>query len=153
MRNSRNCRLTACGMRLTKQCSHEHCCPCRSLQGRFKTCSTSWKHQSRVDCGLGMFCNGSDWFCLNWETSRFRHRPTKTFDAEGEILEHPLTKSFRMRNDAIKGLCSSVRRFGKSTMNLQKFDGGWKIIASHTSIDDVIGLPRTTGPIPKHRPQ
>ena len=24
---------------------------------------------------------------------------------------------------------------GNSTMNLQKFDGGWKIIASHTSID------------------
>jgi hypothetical protein len=82
----------------------------------------------------------------------FSHRPTRTFDAEGEILEHPLTKSFRMRNDAIKGLCSSVRRFGKSTMNLQKFDGGWKIIASHTSIDDVIGLPRTNGSIPKHRP-
>jgi hypothetical protein len=89
---------------------------------------------------------------LLFSGEKFSHRPTKTFDAEGEILEHPLTKSFRMRNDAIKGLCSSVRRFGKSTMNLQKFDGGWKIIASHTSIDDVIGLPRTTGPIPKHRP-
>jgi hypothetical protein len=33
----------------------------------------------------------------------------KTFDAEGEILEHALTKSFRHRNDAIKTLCSSVR--------------------------------------------
>jgi hypothetical protein len=35
----------------------------------------------------------------------------KTFDAEGEILEHALTKSFRLRNEAIKGLFSSVRRF------------------------------------------
>jgi hypothetical protein len=33
----------------------------------------------------------------------------KTFDAEGEILEHALTKSFRLQNDAIKSLCSSVR--------------------------------------------
>src|ERR1700681_2872782 len=35
----------------------------------------------------------------------------KTFDAEGEALEHALTKSFRIRNEAIKSLCSSVRRF------------------------------------------
>src|ERR1700738_4510878 len=34
----------------------------------------------------------------------------KTFDAEGEALEHALRKSFRLRNDAIKSLCSSVRR-------------------------------------------
>jgi hypothetical protein len=33
----------------------------------------------------------------------------KTFDAEGEILEHGLTKSFRIRNEAIKSLRSSVR--------------------------------------------
>ncbi len=33
----------------------------------------------------------------------------KTFDAEGEVLEHALTKSFRIRNEAIKSLCSSVR--------------------------------------------
>jgi hypothetical protein len=32
----------------------------------------------------------------------------KTFDAEGEILEHALTKSFRTRNEAIKAF---VRRF------------------------------------------
>jgi hypothetical protein len=38
----------------------------------------------------------------------------KTFDAEGEILEHALTKSFRLRNEAIKNLCSSVRRFADS---------------------------------------
>jgi hypothetical protein len=32
----------------------------------------------------------------------------KTFDAEGEILEHAFTRSFRIRNEAIKSLCSSV---------------------------------------------
>jgi hypothetical protein len=40
----------------------------------------------------------------------------KTFDAEGEILEHALTRSFRLRNDAIKSLCSSVRRFRDATI-------------------------------------
>ena len=35
----------------------------------------------------------------------------KTFDSEGAILEHALTKSLRIRNEAIKSLCSSVRRF------------------------------------------
>jgi hypothetical protein len=40
----------------------------------------------------------------------------KTFDAEGEILEHALTRSFRIRIDAIKSLCSSVRRFRDATI-------------------------------------
>ena len=40
----------------------------------------------------------------------------KTFDAEGEALEHVLRKSFRLRNDAIKSLCSSVRRFRDATI-------------------------------------
>jgi hypothetical protein len=40
----------------------------------------------------------------------------KTFDAEGEVLEHALTKSFRLRNEAIKSLCSSVRRFRDATI-------------------------------------
>jgi hypothetical protein len=40
----------------------------------------------------------------------------KTFDAEGEILEHALTKSFRIRNEAMKSLCSSVRRFRDATI-------------------------------------
>jgi hypothetical protein len=39
----------------------------------------------------------------------------KTFDAEGEALEHGLRKSLRLRNDALKNLCSSVRRFRDST--------------------------------------
>ena len=37
-------------------------------------------------------------------------------DAEGEILEHALTKSFRIRNEVIKSLCSSVRRFRDATI-------------------------------------
>src|SRR5580704_11641727 len=40
----------------------------------------------------------------------------KTFDAEGEALEHALRKSFRLRNDAIKSLRSSVRRFRDATI-------------------------------------
>jgi hypothetical protein len=40
----------------------------------------------------------------------------KTFDAEGEILEHALTKSFQIRNEAIKSLCTSVRRFRDATV-------------------------------------
>ena len=40
----------------------------------------------------------------------------KTFDAEGEVLERALTTSFRLRNDAIKSLCSSVRRFRDATV-------------------------------------
>jgi hypothetical protein len=40
----------------------------------------------------------------------------KTFDAEGRALEYALTKSFRIRNEAIKNLCSSVRRFRDATI-------------------------------------
>ena len=40
----------------------------------------------------------------------------KTFEAEGEILEHALTKSLHLRNEAIKNLCSSVRRFRDATI-------------------------------------
>jgi len=40
----------------------------------------------------------------------------KTFEAEGEILENALTKSLRLLNEAIKSLCSSVRRFRDATI-------------------------------------
>ena len=40
----------------------------------------------------------------------------KAFDAEGEILKHALTKCLRARNDSIKSLCSSVRRFRDATV-------------------------------------
>src|ERR1700675_2923441 len=40
----------------------------------------------------------------------------KTFDAEGEVLEHALTKTFRIRNEAIKSLCSSVPRLRDRTI-------------------------------------
>jgi hypothetical protein len=43
----------------------------------------------------------------------------KTFDAEGEALEHALTKSLRIRNEAIKSLCSSVRRFRDATIKAE----------------------------------
>jgi hypothetical protein len=58
-----------------------------------------------------MFYNGSARFFPRLETLRFRQRAKKTFEAEGEALEHALTNSFRIRNEAIKSLCSSVRRF------------------------------------------
>jgi hypothetical protein len=40
----------------------------------------------------------------------------KTFDAEGEVLEHALTKTLHLRNEAMKSLCSSVRRFRDATI-------------------------------------
>jgi hypothetical protein len=48
--------------------------------------------------------------------SKVRSPAQKTFDAEGEILEHALTKSFRLRDEAIKSLCTSVRRFRYATI-------------------------------------
>jgi hypothetical protein len=40
----------------------------------------------------------------------------KTFELEGEMLEHALTKCLRTRNDALRNLCSSVRRFRDATL-------------------------------------
>jgi hypothetical protein len=40
----------------------------------------------------------------------------RTFDAEGEALERALAKTLRIRNEAIKSLCSSVRRFRDATV-------------------------------------
>src|SRR6202162_4914684 len=53
-------------------------------------------------------------------------------DAEGEILEHALTKSFRVRNEAIKSLCSSVRRFRDATIPLLIATLGLILTASHS---------------------
>src|SRR5271166_2816017 len=50
----------------------------------------------------------------------------KTFDAEGEALEHALRKSFRLRNDAIKSLCSSVRRFRDATIKENAKEYVWR---------------------------
>ena len=44
----------------------------------------------------------------------------KTFDAEGEILEHALTRSLHLRNEAIKSLCSSGRRFRDATIKQER---------------------------------
>ena len=46
--------------------------------------------------------------------------PTQTFDAEGEILEHALTKSLRIRSEAIKSLRSSVRRFRDASIKEER---------------------------------
>jgi hypothetical protein len=40
----------------------------------------------------------------------------KTFDAEDEVLEHALTKTLRILNEATESLCSSVRRFRDATI-------------------------------------
>ena len=45
-----------------------------------------------------------------------RLKSAMALDADGEALEHALTKSFRIRNEAIKSLCSSVRRFREATV-------------------------------------
>jgi hypothetical protein len=59
----------------------------------------------------------------------------KTFDAEGEVLKHALTKSLRLRNEAFKSLCSSVRRFRDSTIKEERksdyphaFQALWKAL-------------------------
>ncbi len=72
----------------------------------------SWKHQSRAVCVLEACCKDFAWFSRRWEALRF----LRLLDAEGEALEHALRKSFRLRNDAIKSLCSSVRRFRDATI-------------------------------------
>jgi hypothetical protein len=59
-------------------------------------------------------------------------RTSHMVDAEGEILEHALTKSFRVRNEAIKSLCSSVRRFRDATIPLLIATLGLILTASHS---------------------
>jgi hypothetical protein len=59
-------------------------------------------------------------------------RTSHVVDAEGEILEHALTKSFRIRNDAIKNLCSSVRGFRDATIPLLMATLGLILTASHS---------------------
>src|ERR1700731_4651878 len=68
----------------------------------------------------------------------------KTFDAEGEILEHALTKSFRLRNEAIKGLCSSVGRFRDATIKEEcKSDYPHALQALWKALDRAEGLTAT----------
>jgi hypothetical protein len=52
--------------------------------------------KAKAGYGLGTFCRDSAQFFARKETSRFYHPAQKTFDAEGEALEHALTKSFRI---------------------------------------------------------
>ena len=100
-----------------QMCSYEHLPQCRSLPRRFRTCWTNSKRQSKAGY--------APWNALQ----RLRlvlsevgnvaiPAPTqKTFEAEGEILEHALTKSLHLRNEAIKSLCSSVRRLRDAADN------------------------------------
>ena len=46
----------------------------------------------------------------------FAFHRQKSFDPEGEALKHALTKSLHLRNEAIKSLRSSVRRFRDATI-------------------------------------
>jgi hypothetical protein len=67
----------------------------------------------------------------------------KTFDAEGEALEHALTRSFRIRNEAIKSLCSSVRRFRDTTIKEEcKYDYPHSHSSGFVEALDRLGLPR-----------
>jgi len=69
----------------------------------------------------------------------------KTFDEEGAILENALTKSFRIRNDAIKSLCSSVRRFRDATIKEEcKYDYPHSHSSGFVESVGSAGLPRTT---------
>src|ERR1700738_4539536 len=74
---------------------------------------------------VGWICiKGSPWFSgrnQGWSATLLsdcdRNWPRqKPFDVEGEALGHALTKSFRLRNDAMKSLCASVRRFRDATI-------------------------------------
>jgi hypothetical protein len=68
-----------------------------------------------------------------------------TFDAEAEALEHAQTKSFRIRNEAIKSLCSSVRRFRDATIKEEcKSDYPHALQAQWKALDR-LGLPGGRG--------
>ena len=59
------------------------------------------KRQSKAGCAPGMLCTTPlgafrDWECGDSAPAQ------KRFDAEGKALELALTKSFRIRNEAIK---------------------------------------------------
>ena len=72
--------------------------------------STSQNRQSRAACALGMFLQRIRLVLSETENVVIPPPAQKTFDAEGEILEHALTKSFRLRNEAMKSLRTSVLR-------------------------------------------
>jgi len=81
----------------------------------------------------------------------------KTFDAEGEALEHALRKSSRLRNDAIKSLCSSVRRFRDATIKEErKGDYPHALQALWIALDgaeDLIQNTRTVPPKSENNPE
>jgi hypothetical protein len=89
---------------------------CRSLQRRSKICSTNWNPQSRAVWGLGNVLQRLRSVLSDLGNAAIPPPAQKTFEAEGEILEHALTKSLHRRNEAIKSLCSSVHRFRDATI-------------------------------------
>jgi hypothetical protein len=68
----------------------------------------------------------------------------RTFDAEGEILEHALAKSLRIRNQAIKSLCASVRRFRDATIKEECKSDPHALQAQWNALDR-LGLPGGRG--------
>jgi hypothetical protein len=56
---------------------------------------------------------------LNTSRSRSRHRPRRPLMPREKTLEHALPKSLRIRNEATKSLCSSVRRFRDATIKAE----------------------------------
>src|ERR1700726_1764414 len=76
----------------------------------------SWKHQSRAVCVLGACCKDSAWFSRRWEALRFLRLLRRHSMQREKRWNTLLRKSFRLRNDAIKSLCSSVRRFRDATI-------------------------------------
>ena len=62
----------------------------------------------------------------------------KTFDAESEALAHALTKSFRMRDEAIKSLCSSVCRFRDATIKIVVLVPGHRLQSSFLAFQNSI---------------
>jgi hypothetical protein len=73
------------------------------------------KRRSKAGYALGTSCRDSVWFFPRAEAWRFPHRPRRP-SMPREVLEHALRKSFRVQNDAMKSLCSSVRRFRDATI-------------------------------------
>jgi hypothetical protein len=96
-------------------CSYEHPLHVDHSKGNPRFARRAGSVKAKPVAGLGCFATTP----IGSFGSGQRRDPDptqKTFDAEGEALEHALTKSFRIRNEAIKSLCSSVRRFRDATV-------------------------------------
>jgi hypothetical protein len=77
--------------------SYEHFRHVDHSKGDSRPCPTNWKRQSSADCLPGALQRIRA-LLSNLGKTEIPPPAQKTF-AEGEILEHALTKSFRIRND------------------------------------------------------